>query len=73
MTPIPALDYALLWGERSLRSVANVTRADATEFLALAASAGIRVRAESHPLEDANDVLARLKAGHVQGAAVLVP
>jgi propanol-preferring alcohol dehydrogenase len=73
MTRIPALDYALLWGERSLRTVANVTRADATEFLALAASAGIRVRAEAHPLEDANDVLARLKAGRIDGAAVLVP
>jgi propanol-preferring alcohol dehydrogenase len=73
MTPIPALDYALLWGERNLRSVANVTRADAIEFLGLAAAAGIRVRTERHPLEEANEVLARMKAGQIDGAAVLVP
>lgn len=73
MTPIPALEYALLWGERSLRTVANVTRADAVEFLALAAAAGIRAQAEVHPLADANEVLARLKAGDLRGAAVLVP
>jgi propanol-preferring alcohol dehydrogenase len=73
MTPIPALDYALLWGERDLRSVANVTRQDAAEFLALAAAAKIAVRAEAHPLEEANEVLARLKSGGIDGAAVLVP
>lgn len=71
MTTIPALDYSLLWGERSLRSVANVTRRDAEEFLALAAEAGVRTETEPFPLEAANEALAALRAGVVRGAAVL--
>jgi len=56
-----------------VRSVANFTRADAREFLALAAEVGLGVEVETHALRDANDVLGRLKRGEVQGAAVLVP
>jgi propanol-preferring alcohol dehydrogenase len=68
---IPQFDYDLLWGERSLRSVANVTRADAREFLALAAAIPIRTRTEVFALTAANEALARLHAGQVAGAAVL--
>lgn len=68
---LPEMPYELLWGERSLRSVANVTRADAAEFIALAAAIPVRTTAEAHPLEDANVALARLAAGEVRGAAVL--
>lgn len=69
---MPAFDYDLLWLERQLRSVANFTRADAREFLALAAEIPVRTEFETHPLEDANTALARLAAGEVAGAAVLV-
>ncbi len=65
------MPYELLWWERSLRSVANVTRADAAEFLALAAEIPVRTAVEIHPLEDANLALARLAGGEVRGAAVL--
>ena len=68
---IPQFDYDLLWGERSLRSVANVTRADAREFLALAASLPIRTRTEVFDLLDANEALTRLHSGRIRGAAVL--
>ncbi|HEY8217101.1 MAG TPA: zinc-dependent alcohol dehydrogenase family protein [Acidimicrobiia bacterium] len=71
MTPIPSFDYALLWRERSLRSVANMTRRDAVEFMALAAEAGVRAEIETFPLEHANDALAAIKADAVRGAAVL--
>ncbi len=72
MTPIPTLDYdALLFGERTLRSVTANTRRDALEFLQEAALAGIRPRTTSYPLEDANRALVDLKAGNVSGAAVL--
>jgi alcohol dehydrogenase, propanol-preferring len=71
MSTIPPLDYALLWGERSVRSVANMTRRDAEEFLAIAAEAGVRTSFETFPLEAANDALAAVKADAVQGAAVL--
>ena len=73
MTPIPEMPYELLWGERVLRSVANLTRADAEEFLALAPRVPVRTEVEEHPLERANDALARLRAGEVRGAAVLRP
>lgn len=73
MSEIPAFPYDLLWGERVLRSVANLTRADGREFLALAPTIPVRTRVETHPLADANEVLARLRAGEVMGAAVLVP
>jgi alcohol dehydrogenase, propanol-preferring len=68
---LPQMPYELLWWERSLRSVANVTRADAAEFLALAAEIPVRTAVEIHPLEDANLALARLAGGEVRGAAVL--
>jgi propanol-preferring alcohol dehydrogenase len=68
---IPQFDYDLLWGERSLRSVANVTRADVREFLALAAAIPIRTRTEVFGLAEANEALARLHDGRIAGAAVL--
>jgi alcohol dehydrogenase, propanol-preferring len=68
---IPAFDYDLLWRERGLRSVANFTRRDAEEFLALAAEIPIRTVADVYPLGDANLALERLAAGDVSGAAVL--
>ncbi len=69
---VPSFPYALLWGERVLRSVANVTRADADEFLALAAEIPVTTHVETHPLSEANRALARLRGGEVAGAAVLV-
>jgi len=72
MSPIPELPYELLWGERVLRSVANLTRADGNEFLELAPRAGVRTEVEAFPLARANDALDRLRAGEVRGAAVLV-
>ena len=69
---LPAMPYEDLWWERSIRSVANVTRRDAAEFLALAADARIATDIETHPLADANVALARLAAGEVAGTAVLV-
>jgi len=68
---IPAFDYDLLWGERVLRSVANYTRQDAREFLALAAEIPIRTEVEVLPLDAANDALARLRSGDLRGTAVL--
>jgi propanol-preferring alcohol dehydrogenase len=73
MSDIPALPYALLWEERQLVSVANLTRADAAEFLALAPRAGIRATTVSYPLAAANEALADLREGRFQGAAVLLP
>ena len=69
---IPEFPYELLWWERSLRSVANVTRADAREFLALAAAIPIRTAVEAFALADANDALAQLAAGSLDATAVLV-
>jgi len=71
MSTIPPLDYALLWRERSLRSVANMTRRDAEEFMALAVEAGVRTSFEAFPLEAANEALAAIASDAVQGAAVL--
>jgi propanol-preferring alcohol dehydrogenase len=71
MSTIPAFDYSLLWRERSLRSVANMTRRDAQEFMAIAADANIRVAYETYPLEDANRALAAIASDDVRGAAVL--
>jgi alcohol dehydrogenase, propanol-preferring len=73
MSDIPALPYELLWGERTLRSVANLTRADGEEFLELAPRVPVRTQVETHPLERANEALERLRAGEVRGAVVLVP
>lgn len=69
---VPAFAYEHLWWERSIRSVANFTRQDAREFLALAGEIPVRTTTEEHPLGDANLALARLAAGEVAGAAVLV-
>ena len=73
MSDIPSFPYELLWGERIVRSVANLTRADGEEFLALAPSVPVRTEAEAVPLEHANGALARLREGDVRGALVLVP
>lgn len=73
MSDIPRFPYALLWEERSLCSVANLTRADAAEFLAVAARAKPVVTTTVYPLSRANQALADLRAGTFQGAAVLVP
>ncbi len=68
---LPAMPYEDLWWERSIRSVANVTRQDASEFLALAARIGIVTDIETHPLEAANEALARVATGALSGTAVL--
>jgi propanol-preferring alcohol dehydrogenase len=73
MSDIPSFPYELLWGERVVRSVANLTRADGEEFLALAPLVPVRTEVEAHPLEAASQVLSRLRAGAVHGAAVLIP
>lgn len=73
MTDIPRFPYALLWEERRLCSVANLTRADAVEFLAVASRAKPAVTTTTYPLVQANQALADLRAGRFQGAAVLVP
>ncbi|MCP4562964.1 MAG: zinc-dependent alcohol dehydrogenase family protein [Bosea sp.] len=73
MSDIPQFRYALLWGERRIVSVANLTRADATEFLAIAPRAGVRTTTHIYRLDQANEALADLRAGRFQGAAVLVP
>src|SRR5262245_42314475 len=73
MSDIPAFPYRLLWEERHIVSVANLTRADATEFLAVAAQAGVRSEVTRYPLADANAALADLREGRLQGAAVLIP
>jgi propanol-preferring alcohol dehydrogenase len=71
---MPQFDYdRLLWGERQIRSVANMTRADATDFLALASEIGIRPRVTVFPLDQANDALNTLRADALEGAAVIVP
>lgn len=73
MSDIPQFPYAILWGERQILSVANLTRADAVEFLELAPRAGVTTTTAVYPLERANEALADLRAGRFQGAAVLVP
>ena len=73
MSDIPSFPYHILWEERVLRSVANLTRRDAEEFLALAPAAGIRTETVTYPLARANDALADLRNGALQGAAVLIP
>ncbi|SHG51551.1 alcohol dehydrogenase, propanol-preferring [Kaistia soli DSM 19436] len=73
MSPIPEFAYDLLWEERQLVSVANLTRQDAHEFLAIALTAGVRTTTTVYPLEKANEALDGLRVGRFQGAAVLVP
>jgi propanol-preferring alcohol dehydrogenase len=72
MSDIPSFPYELLWGERVVRSVANLTRADGDEFLALAPTVPVRTEVEVFPLEQANEALDRLRHGTFRGAAVLV-
>ncbi|MFO1049712.1 MAG: zinc-dependent alcohol dehydrogenase family protein [Geminicoccaceae bacterium] len=73
MSDIPSFPYRLLWGERVVRSVANLTRQDAVDFLALAGRTPIRTEVTPYPLARANEALADLRQGRLQGAAVLVP
>ena len=71
MSDIPSFPYELLWGERMVRSVANLTRQDGIEFLALAPQVPVLTTVETHPLEQANQALTQLRDGRVQGALVL--
>jgi len=73
MSDIPSFPYDILWGERAVRSVANLTREDAREFLALAPKVRVKTTVEPIPLAEANEALARLRAGTLTGAAVLIP
>lgn len=73
MSDIPSFPYSLLWEERQLVSVANLTRRDATEFLAVAPQAGVTTEITCYPLDQANAALEGLRAGRFTGAAVLVP
>ena len=71
MSEIPAFPYEILWEERSLGSVANLTRADGEEFIALAPQVPVHTEVTAYPLEQANAALADLRAGRFRGAAVL--
>jgi propanol-preferring alcohol dehydrogenase len=73
MSDIPSFPYALLWGERVLRSVANLTRADGESFMRLAGSMSLRVATRVFPLQDADAALSALRDGRLEGAAVLQP
>jgi propanol-preferring alcohol dehydrogenase len=73
MSDIPSFPYEILWEERAVRSVANLTRADAREFLALAPQAGVNTTVVEMPLAAANEALSRLRKGELTGAAVLIP
>ena len=73
MSDIPSFPYRILWGERMVRSVANLTRRDAEEFLALAPKVPVRTETLLFPLAAANEALARLRTGRLRGAAVLLP
>lgn len=73
MSDIPAMPYALLWSERSVVSVANLTRKDAEEFFPIARQANVRTHTVTYPLSEANAALADLRAGRLSGAAVLTP
>lgn len=73
MSDIPSFPYADLWQERSIHSVANLTRLDGEEFFPLAISAGVTPETVVYPLDRANEALEDLRSGKLQGAAVLVP
>ncbi len=73
MSDIPAMPYSVLWEERELMSVANLTRRDAEEFFPIASQAGVRTHTKTYRLEDANEALSDLRAGRFSGAAVIVP
>ena len=71
MSPVPTFPYEILWGERGIRSVANLTRQDGEEFFRLAERVPLEVSTEVFPLHRANEALDRLRSGAVRGAAVL--
>ena len=73
MSPIPSFDYRLLWGERVLKSVANLTRADGDAFFNLVAELSLRTHVQTFALDDANAAIQALRDGSVNGAAVLIP
>jgi propanol-preferring alcohol dehydrogenase len=73
MTEIPSFPYSLLWGERAVRSVANLTRADARQFLEIAPKVPVKTHVQTYPLRGANRALSDLREGRLRGAAVLVP
>jgi len=73
MSDIPSFPYRLLWEERQLVSVANLTRQDGIDFLRLASAMGIVIQTTRYPINQANQALADLRAGRCDGAAVLVP
>ena len=73
MTDIPSFPYRLLWEERVLRSVANLTRRDAEDFLAIAPRVPVKTQVSPYPLDRANEALNDLRTGHLVGAAVLIP
>ncbi|MGA8663524.1 MAG: zinc-dependent alcohol dehydrogenase family protein [Thermoplasmata archaeon] len=73
MSDLPSFPYEILWGERTLRSVANLTRTDAEEFFALIEKAGVHTTTRPFPLAEANEALTELRSGRIEGAAVLVP
>ena len=73
MSDVPSFPYELLWGERVLRSVANLTREDAEDFLEIAGYVPLQTTVKAHPLAEANQVLGELRAGRIVGAAALVP
>jgi len=72
MSDIPSFPYEILWGERAVRSVANLTRKDGEEFLAVAPEVPVRTEVRPFPLEEANEALKALRRGEIRGAAVLV-
>jgi propanol-preferring alcohol dehydrogenase len=73
MSDIPSFPYALLWGERSVESVANLTREDGARFMAVAAGTSLKTEVKTYPLERANEALSDLRRGKLHGAAVLTP
>jgi propanol-preferring alcohol dehydrogenase len=73
MSDIPAFPYRLLWQERQVRSVANLTRRDGDEFLAVAPKVPVKAEIQPFALTDANEALTRLRSGQIRGAAVLLP
>jgi propanol-preferring alcohol dehydrogenase len=72
MSDIPSFPYNILWGERIIRSVANLTRQDGEEFMKIASDVAIRTSVQEFPLEEANEALRALKNGQITGAAVLL-
>ena len=73
MSDIPSFPYSILWGERAVRSVANLTRRDAAEFLSLAPQVPVKTTVELFPLTKANEALSALRDGRLIGAGVLIP